>query len=94
MKLTDALFNWLQIRIVGDARPRDRSARDTVQFFEQILREDHQVKELRLESDDSVYRVHYLQGEEWKSRVFDRDSAEQLLRDIEAEPRFNLPEAD
>ena len=37
MKLTDALFNWLQIRIVGDARPRDRSARDTVQFFEQIL---------------------------------------------------------
>src|SRR5690606_5473288 len=90
MKLTDALFNWLQIRIVGDARPRDRSARDTVQFFEQILREDHQVKELRLESDDSVYRVHYLQGEEWKSRVFDRDSAEQLLGDSEPEPRSNF----
>lgn len=90
----DALFNWLQIQIVWDARPRDRSARDTVQFFEQILKEDHQVKELKLELEDSVYRVHYLQGEEWKSHEFDRDSAEQLLRDIEAEPRFNLPDAD
>lgn len=94
MKLMDALFNWLQIRIVWDARPRDRSARDTVEFFEQILKEDHQVKELKIEKEDSVYRVHYLQGEEWQSREFDRDFAEQLLRDIEAEPRFNLPEAD
>lgn len=90
----DALFNWLQIRIVWDARPRDRSARDTVEFFEQILKEDHQVKELKIEKEDSVYRVHYLQGEEWQSQEFDRDFAEQLLRDIEAEPRFNLPEAD
>jgi hypothetical protein len=90
----DALVNWLQIRIVWDARPRDRSARDTVEFFEQILKEDHQVKELKIEKEDSVYRVHYLQGEELQSREFDRDFAEQLLRDIEAEPRFNLPEAD
>lgn len=90
----DALFNWLQIQIVWDARPRDRSARDTVQFFEQILKEDHQVKELKMEREDSVYRVHYLQGEEWKTREFDRDSAEQLLKDIEAEPRFNLPDSD
>ena len=28
------------------------------------LKEDHQVKELKMELDDSVYRVHYLQGEE------------------------------
>ncbi|SFJ05522.1 hypothetical protein [Thermoflavimicrobium dichotomicum] len=41
MQLKDALFNWLQIQIVWDARPSDRSARDTVLFFEEILREDH-----------------------------------------------------
>lgn len=94
VKLTDALFNWLQIRLVWDARPRDRSARDTVQFFERLLKKDHQVKELKLERGESIYRVHYLQGEEWKSREFDRDSAELLLREIEAEPRFNLPDID
>lgn len=33
MQLMDTLFNWLQIKVVWDARPADRSAKDTVEFL-------------------------------------------------------------
>jgi hypothetical protein len=89
MQLKDALFNWLQIRIVWDARQSDRSARDTVRFFEDLLREDHGVTDPVKREEGSDYVVRYLrEGKEEEAR-FPRDEADRLLKDIQAEPRYN-----
>ena len=37
--LQDAIYNWLTIKIVSDARPDDTAALETTQMFEQILAE-------------------------------------------------------
>ncbi|WP_241154290.1 hypothetical protein [Staphylospora marina] len=89
MQLKDALFNWLQIRIVWDARPSDRSARDTVLFFEDLLRDVHSVTDPEKQADGSDYVVRYRrEGKEEEAR-FPRDEADRLLKDIQAEPRYN-----
>ena len=89
MQLKDALFNWLQIQVVQDARPSDRSARDTVQFFEEMLHEDHHVDHLEKRKEKDRYVVSYQVDGEEKEEVFPKDMAEQLLRDILAEPKYN-----
>ncbi|TCS94657.1 hypothetical protein [Hazenella coriacea] len=91
MQLTDALFNWIQIKIVWQARPSDRSARDTVHFFEEMLREDHQIEQLELEKkkEDQQYVVTYQKQGETESHTFPIETAEKLLKDILAEPKYN-----
>lgn len=88
MNLREALFNWLQIKVVWDARPQDRAAEDTACFFHQILTEDHGVDELHVEREEDGYRVAYRQGGGEHTLRFDRDRIEQLLVSIEAEPRY------
>ncbi|GAB7053759.1 MULTISPECIES: hypothetical protein [Paenibacillus] len=89
MKLQDALFNWLQISIVAEARPEDRAAAETKAFFEVILREDHHLTQFGYTADDHVYRVQYETAEEQRTQQFDRESAEQLLEDIRSNPKYN-----
>ncbi|MBO8171172.1 MAG: hypothetical protein H0Z33_04675 [Bacillaceae bacterium] len=89
MKLFDALFNWLQIKIVADARPDDKAAVETRTFFEQLLKEDHDVSIVEVKKDDTMYHIRYQQeGETVKTQMFDRESSEQLLDAIENEPKF------
>jgi hypothetical protein len=89
MQLTDALFNWLQIHIVWEARPSDRSAKDTVLFFEELLKEDHQVEQLEKEKNQGHYIVKFrLNGNE-QTQMFPKEAAEKLLKDIISEPRYN-----
>ncbi|MBP1156302.1 MULTISPECIES: hypothetical protein [unclassified Paenibacillus] len=89
MKLQDALFNWLQISIVAEARPEDHAAAETRDFFEVILREDHHLTRFSYTSDNSVYRIQYETAEEHRTQEFDRESAEQLLEDINSNPKYN-----
>jgi hypothetical protein len=89
MQQRDALFNWLQIQIVWDARPNDASAKDTVQFFQTMLEEDHQITDLKLEKCDDQYEIHYKQGSEEQKVTFPTEIAEKLLRDITEEPKYN-----
>lgn len=90
MKLQDALFNWLQIRIVADARPDDNAARETAEFFAEILREDHHLRDVTVALvDETMYHVQYESEGKTKRQLFDRESAEQLLADIEANPKYN-----
>jgi hypothetical protein len=91
MELQDALFNWLQIQIVWEARPSDRSAQDTVLFFEKILQEDYQVMNIKKEVDQKHFVLRFLQGEEEKTVSFLREFAEKLLRDLLSEPKYGLP---
>lgn len=90
MKLQDALFNWLQMALVVEGRPDDRSAHDTESFFAEILREDHGLEYFEiLAKDDTMIHVRYGNKESSKTQMFDRQSAEQLLIDINSNPKYN-----
>ncbi|PTX65066.1 hypothetical protein C8P63_101294 [Melghirimyces profundicolus] len=89
MNLRDALFNWLQIKVVWEARPRDRSAEETTRFFWEILSKDHRVEEVQVQREEEGYRVVYRRKGEEESLRFDSDQVEQLLLNIEAEPKYN-----
>lgn len=90
MNLEAALFNWLQIQIAADHRPDDQAARQTADFFLSVLREDHGIGEIRVEPHgDDLIRVVYEQNGTSGRKTFDRQMAEQLLADIEANPKFN-----
>lgn len=89
MKRDDALFNWLQIQVVADARPDDQSALNTASFFREMLREDHEIMELSYRQDDDWYVLSgRTQSEEWESR-YPLESVESLLIAIRNEPRYN-----
>lgn len=91
MRRDDAIFNWLQITIVQKARPNDRAAKETVQFFEEMLREDHHVIEISEQLVDGFYHVEYQirDDQERKTIRFPREFAEKLLHDILSEPKYH-----
>ncbi|MBO8162219.1 MAG: hypothetical protein H0Z34_00700 [Brevibacillus sp.] len=89
MKLGDALFNWLQIKVVADARPDDRSAAETVRFFEEILSEDHQVGQLSYSKDAAMYTIRYQADGRPRMQMYPIDAVEQLLESIQSEPKYN-----
>lgn len=90
MKLQDALFNWLQIQIVANARPDDRAALETCEFFADILTEDHGVSELNIDkTDDTMVHIRYVVDGQAKKQMFPREVAEQLLHDINSNPKYN-----
>ncbi len=90
MKLEDSLFNWLQIRLVAEARPEDQAAKETVRFFEEILTEDHGVSELAIGAQDTtMIHVRYTVNGKTKMQMFGREQAEQLLSDIDANPKYH-----
>ncbi|MOA19209.1 hypothetical protein D3C78_1395740 [compost metagenome] len=90
MKLEAALFNWLQIKLVSDARPDDGAAEETALFFEQILIEDHGLSNFAIaNTDQTMIHVKYEKDGHVKLQLFPREQAEQLLADIEANPKYN-----
>ncbi|BBH21249.1 hypothetical protein Back11_25940 [Paenibacillus baekrokdamisoli] len=90
MRLDDALFNWLQIQLVAEARLDDQAAVDTRDFFLQILTEDHLISSLRIDQvDNTMIHVYYeLEGSS-KIQKFQRELAERLLSDINENPKYN-----
>ncbi|MCH5584012.1 hypothetical protein MK805_03415 [Shimazuella sp. AN120528] len=89
MQQKDALFNWLQIKIVWEARPSDVSAKDTVEFFQTMLKEDHEVTAIEMKKQDHAYHVSYHQKGEEYTISFPGELAEKLLKDITEEPKYN-----
>lgn len=90
MRLDDALFYWLQMKLVADARPDDAAAQDTWSFFAQILAEDHHITSVQVErQDDSMIYVRYEREQRSKLQMFPREAAEQLLTDINSNPKYN-----
>lgn len=90
MDLRTALFNWVQIKLVAEARPDDEAAQETNRFFEEILVEDHGVTSMKIEvSVDELVHVHFTAVDKPMSMKFDRELSEQLLQDINANPKYN-----
>lgn len=91
MNLQDTFFNWLQMQIVSEARPSDEAAKETLDFFAMMLHEDHGVCHIELVDETDPMKIHIsYEREGIKSRQsFDRESAEKLLDDINANPIYN-----
>lgn len=90
MKLNDAIFNWLQIKVVAEARPEDQAAQETFAFFSNILKEDFNVQIEKVEIEEPLYKVYYVYNGEAKVARFSCESVEYLLENIENEPKFNM----
>ncbi len=90
MRFDDALFNWLQIQIVADARPDDNAAAETRDFFLQMLTEDHGVTSIAIETtDETMIHVRYEREGRVKKQFYPREAGEQLLTDIASNPKYN-----
>jgi len=84
MRLTDALFYWLQTKLMTEARPDDEAARDSLRFFAQILSEDHGLASFEISSTDAAkYHVTYRERNAAPRTVwFDREASEQLRNEL------------
>lgn len=91
VSVQDAIHNWLSIQVVVDQRPSDEAAKETAQFFYEILKEDYQITEIEYIVTEERYIVTYLQNEEIKSKEYPVDYVEVILNQIESNPdQFQL----
>ncbi|MFJ5713454.1 hypothetical protein [Neobacillus sp. NPDC093127] len=84
--LQDALYNWLTIKVVCDARPEDTAAKETLEFFDDMLTNQHHVSNLETTTDELMYYLSYQQGEEIKKARYPRELIEIMLDQINNEP--------
>ncbi|WP_251549005.1 hypothetical protein [Neobacillus muris] len=84
--LQDALYNWLTIKVVCDARPEDTAAAETKAHFDEILVSEHHVSNIEISTDEDMYYISYQQGEEKKRARFSRELIEIMLNQINREP--------
>jgi hypothetical protein len=84
--LKDALYNWLTIKIVCNARPDDTAAKETTDLFEEILLSQHGVTEMEISEDKTMYHVSYKHEGEIKKDRFPIVLAEITLNFIEENP--------
>ena len=84
--LMDAVYNWLTIRIVYDARPEDTAARDTVHLFEQTLEADHGVDRYSYEKKDGWYTVVFTKDGNADELRFREEMVEIMLKQVLSHP--------
>lgn len=89
MTLDDAIFNWLQIRYVAEQRPDDGAAKETFQFFTEMLEEDFKLQKIDVKTDDGMYVVKYVLEESPTEKRHPIEFVHQLFLDIESEPKYN-----
>ncbi|WP_026692174.1 hypothetical protein [Peribacillus kribbensis] len=84
--LQDALYNWLSIKVVCDARPEDTAAQETQQLFHAMLVEDHNISSIEISREEPMYYLTYdKDGETHKTR-FPIELIDAMLNQIEQEP--------
>ncbi|WP_349410361.1 hypothetical protein [Pseudalkalibacillus sp. SCS-8] len=89
MNLQDTLYNWLSIKKVYEERQDDMAAKDTFEFFEEILRDDHHLENISIDKKPPMYIVSYtIEGEE-QSKQFPIELIDALYESIESEPKYN-----
>jgi hypothetical protein len=86
--LQDALYNWLTIYVVAQARPDDMAAQETAFFFYEILRNDFQITGLEVNKDEAgeMYIVHYERNGEKQAAQFPVELIDVMLKQIENNP--------
>ncbi|MDR7076432.1 hypothetical protein J2Y03_001435 [Neobacillus niacini] len=82
----DALYNWLSIKVVCDARPEDTAARETLDLFDGIIKDEHHLTNILVTTDEVMYYVSYTHEGESKKTRFPRELIEVMLNQINQEP--------
>jgi hypothetical protein len=84
--LHDALYNWLTIKTVYDARPDDTAAKETKELFDGILTDEYHVTNIEVTKDDMMYYISYHHEDETKKTRFPREYIEVTLNQINQNP--------
>ncbi|MCC3357619.1 hypothetical protein [Bacillus sp. REN16] len=84
--LQDAIYNWLTIKIVAEARPDDKAAKDTCDLFEDILVNEFKFQDIDVQKDDVMYFVKYTIDGEEKSARFPIELIEVMHDQIQEHP--------
>ncbi|MFX3624333.1 MAG: hypothetical protein ACE3JP_09890 [Ectobacillus sp.] len=82
----DALYNWLTIKVVAEARPDDKAAQETYELFDNILKEEHGVRNIVVEKHEEMYLVMYEKKEQAKSARFPLELIDCYLEQMVREP--------
>lgn len=92
--LQDAIYNWLTIKAVAEARPDDTAAQETVEMFSDILLNDFKITDIEVTKGDIMYQVQYKDNGEQKNTRFPVELIDVMLEQIESEPEkyINYPE--
>lgn len=84
--LQDALYNWLSIKVVCDARPDDTAAFETEEMFKGILHKEYQLSNIRYEKIENCYYVHFVQTDLQVTKKFPVELIECILTSINEQP--------
>nr|WP_295974674.1 hypothetical protein [uncultured Bacillus sp.] len=89
--LQDAVYNWLTIKVVSDARPADTAAVETEKMFFSILETDHALSNIEVGKDETMYHVSFIKTGKQENMRFPRDLIEVMINQInEAPDRYNI----
>ena len=66
----DALYNWLTIKTVAEARPDDSAAKETYLLFQNMIYEEHKLRNVEVEKNEEMYLITYEMNGERKSARF------------------------
>ncbi len=85
--LQDAIYNWLSIKIVCDARPDDTAAMETEKAFYRILEEDYKVSGMQIRQEEELYITTYIINDEELTYRFPSELIECILVSINENPQ-------
>jgi hypothetical protein len=86
--IQDAIYNWLTIKIVADARKHDHAAQDTENFFYELLHEEHGIEDITVEKNDPMYIVHFKINGEDKKQQYPIELIDIMLEQINERPEY------
>jgi hypothetical protein len=92
--LQDVLYNWLTIKVVVDERPDDLAANDTLELFNSMLNEEHDIDHVEIEKDETMYYLIYKKDGEMKKTRFPAELIDVMINQINDDPEKykNYPE--
>jgi hypothetical protein len=84
----DAIYNWLTIKIVADARKEDKSAQETEQFFFSLLKEEHDIENVKVNKKEPMYIVTFTVAGEEKKQQYPIELIDIMLEQIKELPEY------
>jgi hypothetical protein len=84
--IQDALYNWLTIKVVAEARPDDNAAQETYELFDEMLKQEHRITKVCIERSEEMYLVTYEKDGETKSVRFPLELIDCFVEQMDREP--------
>ncbi|KFN04065.1 hypothetical protein D0U04_00785 [Bacillus clarus] len=82
----DALYNWLTIKTIAEARQDDGPAQETYVLFRDMLTEEHRLKNIKVEKNEEMYLITYERDGEVGVARFPLEAIDCFLEQINREP--------